>query len=700
MFDKHLKNKVKKSFRLQQDESDCGVAALSSVIRFLDGYIPTENLRTLSGTSVTGSTMLGLLQAGESVGLDTQAYRATINQLKASSFPCLLHVTKYGVMEHFIVCYSYSNGLFLIGDPAEGIVEISESELDSIWISKALLTFSKTSNFIAIKHLNNRKYAWIKNAIKADKGLILTTILLGIVITSLSFATAIFTEKLIDNLLPSRDGMLIIIALCSWFILLIINMGFDYSRKSILLKQTFKLNVRLTNSFIASLLQKPKFFFDSRKKGDFIARLFDIGGIQSSVAVIIGNDLIKLMTLLFAIIIMAFYHLHIGVFLLLLIPVYLAIMYSYNSKLQKANIAVMSEYARNEGNYIDTLTGIEAIIQRSKQSSEASLLNLNFTRFQKSLKEIGLIEMKFKIHTGLLGILSVFLVTIFCIHKVLIQELEIGDMVAILSILGIALNSANQIALSLTHIQEAHVALDRTYDIISTPSESTGQISINNMQTISFKKVSFRFNGHEELFGELEFTVQIGQILCILGDNGSGKSTTLQLIQGFLEPNEGSILINNTDIGEFNIQSVRRLLGVVPQETKIFNESLAYNITLDHNISIEQVHSYCQNLGLQTFVESFHMGLETILGEDGVKASGGQKQLISLLRALYSEPDFLLLDEFTSSMDKNTKQMAIEILQSLGDRVGIILITHEEQFIKNATLKVDLNNFASSTNVT
>lgn len=607
-----------------------------------------------------------------------------------------MHVVKYEVLEHFIVCYAYSEGRFLIGDPSEGISEIKETELSDIWTSKALLTFSVSSTFTSRKNIVRDKYKWIKNAISADRRLVVITIILGVFITLLSFTTTIFTEKLIDNLIPSNAGIRIIIALCSWCVLLFINVGFDYARQNILLMQTLRLNVRLNDNFINSILQKPKFFFDSRKKGDFIARLFDVGRIQSSVAVIIGNDLIKLLTLVVSNIVVCFYNIDVGIFLLLIIPIYSVIIYFSNVKLQEANKAVMLEYARNESSYIDVLSGIEPIIQKLKVSSEAAFLSVNFAKFQKSLQSVGLIEVKFKIQTGLFGILCLFLIVIFCVKSVLSEALELGDMVAILSIAGIALASANQLALSITHLQEAKVALDRTFDIISIPEEIGGRESISKIKSIIFSNVSFRFNGHDELFKNLSFNLETGAFICLIGDNGTGKSTVLQLAQKFLEPNTGIILINNLEFNNLNIKSVRKALGVVPQEIKIFNQSLAYNITLEHNIHVDKLSSFCSDIGISRFINSFHRGLDTILGEDGIKVSGGQRQLIGLARALYSNPDILLLDEFTAAMDTSSKKLALNIISSLRNNIGVIAVTHDEELLKLSTSKVNMNDFSSN----
>ena len=131
MFAKQIKKVAKRSFEFQQDESDCGVAALSSIIQFHGGYVPLERLRAQSGTSTSGTTMLGLLQAGNQAGFITEAYEGTMEELKKLTSPTLLHILKYETIEHYVVCYQFDGVNFLVGDPEDGIKTIGYRELDS-----------------------------------------------------------------------------------------------------------------------------------------------------------------------------------------------------------------------------------------------------------------------------------------------------------------------------------------------------------------------------------------------------------------------------------------------------------------------------------------------------------------------------------------------------------------------------------------
>lgn len=692
MSERQLKRVANKTLELQEDESDCGVAALLSILQYYSSYVSLEELRLLSGTTTVGTTMLGLIQAANKVGLTAEAFEGNNEELKKLSSPTILHVTKYEVLEHYVVCYGYFNEHFIIGDPEDGVKLLTESELNDIWLSHALITFSPSDHLAKKNKTTERKYKWIKEVIKADKSLVISTIILGIVITLLSFSTAIFTEKLVDNLLPSKDPTRIISGLVAWFLLIGVKVFFSYIRELILLRQSFSFNSKLIGDFISRLIHLPKSFFDSRKTGDLISRLFDTERIQRSVAIIISQDVIDIITLILSIVFVSFYHVNIAIFLVVLIPLYFAIVRNYYAVIYKSNKQVMASFARNESTYIDNLTGIESIKQLNRSTSVIKKLQYLFDQYQHEVVKVGRVELSFKLTNDFFGVLSVFFILSYCVLNVVNGNLEVGDMLAIFGIASISLASTNKLAFAITHLQEAKAALDRTFDIISQKGEKQDGEVITGAEKINFDSVSFGFPGRTPLLNEISFSVSKGVIVSIIGENGSGKSTILQLVQSFYKPEAGNIFIDELEIQNIDTKSLRKLIGVVPQESKIFNSSLSYNISLDELADEDEMRQFLEKYHLVEFFNAFPQGLQTILGEEGVKASGGQKQMIGLARALYQNPSFLLLDEFTSAMDKKAEAMALSLVKKLSKKMGVLIISHDPKISTIADVEYELSN--------
>lgn len=143
----NLSKQLKKHFIKQQDQSDCGVACLQMILSFFGGRETFEHLRELSGTQQTGTTMLGLVQAAKEVKLDVQAFKGNTEELKKAEFPAILHITKQGGLNHYVVVFAFQKELFIVADPAEGFLHYSEEELNKVWASQALLLFKKATQF-------------------------------------------------------------------------------------------------------------------------------------------------------------------------------------------------------------------------------------------------------------------------------------------------------------------------------------------------------------------------------------------------------------------------------------------------------------------------------------------------------------------------------------------------------------------------
>jgi ATP-binding cassette subfamily B protein len=199
--------------------------------------------------------------------------------------------------------------------------------------------------------------------------------------------------------------------------------------------------------------------------------------------------------------------------------------------------------------------------------------------------------------------------------------------------------------------------------------------------------------GVKPLLKDISFTLNRGEIIAFLGESGSGKSTLLQLLQRFYNPEKGEVLLNNTDWNKLYISDWRRLVGIVPQEIKLFNGTILENICLDNpKAQVDKVVAFIEKHQLQFFFAQFPQNILTLVGEQGINLSGGQRQMIALVRALYHQPQILLLDEFTSAMDKTLEEFAFMWIERLKTTLGIILITHQRNLAEKANNIYTLEN--------
>lgn len=198
------------------------------------------------------------------------------------------------------------------------------------------------------------------------------------------------------------------------------------------------------------------------------------------------------------------------------------------------------------------------------------------------------------------------------------------------------------------------------------------------IETITLKDISFRFAGRKSLLENVNLTLKRGEFTVLKGEVGSGKSVLLNIIQRFYTPENGSIIINDRlDLANATLPEWRSKIGLVEQDIKIFNGLLLDNITLGEPVTNpEEFIAFLRNLGLESFLSELPAGLSTVIGESGVKLSGGQKQLVALARALYKNPEILLLDEPTSALDDKTAKHVLSLVNSLKQEKIILMITH------------------------
>ena len=292
-------------------------------------------------------------------------------------------------LQHYIVCFGYDKKKekFIISNPASSKIEyFNEKELDTIWKSKALLLCQETNNLVKNKTSKKQKRQWIYTYIKEDINLLSMSLFLGIILAVLSIATAVYSQKLIDVLLPSKDSFKIIASICLLFFLFTIQVFFGYLRNLFLIRQTKDYNTRVVHFFYSSLLKLPKSFFDTRKIGDMVARMNDTSRIQKTISKIIGSIIIDILLVIVISIAIFSYNKTLGLITLLWIPLFTTVVLFFSSKIKQQQKTVMQSYARNESNYIDTIKGIETIKANNREffytKETTSIYKLFQNRFQ------------------------------------------------------------------------------------------------------------------------------------------------------------------------------------------------------------------------------------------------------------------------------------------------------------------------------
>ena len=672
------RKQISQTFTHQHDQSDCGVACLLSVLKYQGGQKNMESLREISGTSKQGTTLLGLYQAAQKLGFKAEAYEADYKYLQKQAQPSILHVIIDNRLQHFVVCYGLEKGKYIIGDPGRGIQEYSEAELAEIWKSKSLLELTPTAGIEQKMAINRNKWIWFKTLVKEDAGLLSAIFMLSLVISILGMVMAVFSQKLIDTILPLKNIEKLIVSLVLVTMLLLARGGIAYITGFLGIRQGKDFNNRLIGRFFESLLYLPKSFFDNRRIGELVERMNDTSRIQSAIAGVIGELLKNFLLVIIGEIVLFIYSPLLGALSLASLPIFGLISWRFHRRIVHGQQEVMVANAHKSSNYVNSMQGIDTIKGSHKEKEFATLNQLIYWHFQENIFNLGRVGISLQVVAEIASVLITIILISLGSWMIIANQLIIGELMAVLGISSSIFPAIVSLAFANISLQGAKVAFDRMYEFSAIRPEFDKETddddgSLLDISAVVSKGVSFRFPGRKQLLKGVSMELFRGEMVALLGESGCGKTTFLNILQRFYEPEEGEIRVNGKQINQVAIAAWRKQTGVIPQDVSLFNGTLIENICIGATPEeMQQCVEFCMQTGLHRFFMELPQNYGTLLGEQGINISGGQKQLVGLARALWKKPKLLILDEPTSAMDRNTENFVLDLLNTILKEPSII----------------------------
>ena len=463
---------------------------------------------------------------------------------------------------------------------------------------------------------------------------------------------------------------------------------------------TFLRNGVLTSlreNLYKKIISMPLPFFSEKKKGDVISRITaDILEIQHSFLSILELIIREPLTIFFMLIAMFLISYKLTVFVLFFIPISGFIIALIGKSLKATSTLVQTEQAEFLSITEETLQGLKVIkgfvselffIDKFKKS------NNKFYKYSNRL--INRQNLASPI-SEFLGI-SVIGALLWYGGQLVLVDLELKP-AAFLTYMGLAygvLTPAKAISKASYSIKKGNAAAERVLEILESESSIKEIKNPINKQSfdseIIFKNVSFKYD-QESVLNNINFKIQKGQTIAIVGQSGSGKSTIANLIPRFYDVCSGEILIDGINIKDLYKSELRKLMGLVSQESILFNDSISNNIKLSNSkVNLKEIEESAKIANANEFIEKFEDGYDLNVGDGGGKLSGGQKQRISIARAVLSNPPIMILDEATSSLDSESEKLVQDALENLMKNRTSIIIAHRLSTIQKADIILVIN---------
>lgn len=680
----------KKYFCIKQLEiKDCGCACLSTICKQYKIEVPIYKIRASTKTDKFGTSIKGLVEGGESIGFSVKAFKATNLKIPDNKIPlpAIAHVLINKSYPHFVVIHKITSKYILVADPAKGIVKYKPEDFSQIW-TKIIITFSKVTDLNEMYRREGLTKKFFE-LIKPQKKLLLNIFLSSILITLFGIIGSFYFKFLLNTVIPNNLKSTLDIFSIGFIILtifLVITSGF---RRQLLIYFSQRLDISLMLDYYTHILNLPLNFFHNRSSGEIISRLDDAYKIRIS----ISTATLTVMIDSFMVIIAGFtlYSESSFLFFITLIPLilYIIIAFIFKRSIENANKISMEAQAELTSYLVQCINGIETIKGFNGEYIVGQQVEKTFIKFiKKSVNLSSINNIQSTIRGAVKAIFGIIIIWIGAL-QVLNGNISLGTLLTFNALLAYFLQPIDNIVNFQSTLQSAIVAAQRLEEIIGTAIEKTKgereKIKTKDLKgNIEFKNVYFRYDNRSITLENISLKAKANTKIALVGESGSGKTTLSKLLMNFYKIEKGEILINGLNINDINLESLRDRIAYISQETFLFNKTILENLTFGNDdASYEDVIDACKKTQIHDYINTLPLRYGTLVEENGSNFSGGQKQRLSIARAILKKPDILVMDEATSNLDSITEKAISQTMDKFMQDKTALIIAHRLNTIKN-----------------
>lgn len=527
---------------------------------------------------------------------------------------------------------------------------------------------------------------------------ILIVFVVAICSAGLSLILPRATMYIIDHVLPERRWTLLNQLGLALLAIIFVQQSFELTRNWLSAKLNARIVFRLRQRLFDRLLALPLHALGDMRTGGITSRLSgDVDAVSGLVQTAVITPSVSTVKILLTLTILVTISWQMALAATLLIPPLVTFNLVYLKRVRPIYRAMRKDRAAIDGRVVETFGGIRVVRAFGRERTEARRYAVQHHTVIRKQLWVNLFE--FAIWTGwgvlmpLCGLLVIWLGGVL----VLQGKATIGGIIAFQMYLMMLLMPMNAIVTSFGQTQQTLAAMERIFDVLRTPIDKPDRPAAlpapRTVERIEFDDVTFAYGDDRPVLRDIKLAVRGGMTVALVGPSGAGKTTLTSLVARFHDPTAGALKLNGVDLRDIRLEEFRSLLGLVQQDVFLFEGTIAENIAYGRrDATMDEIVDAAQRANVHDFIRTFPDGYQTMVGERGVRLSGGQAQRVTIARAMLANPQILILDEATSNLDTESEQRIQESLRLLFADRTVFVIAHRLSTIVDADLIVVLEN--------
>ncbi len=671
------------SLILQSEAAECGLACLAMVATAHGHETDLLTLRRRFELSSRGATLARLMEIGDALGFSQRAVRLELEELPQLATPCILHWN----LNHFVVLVRADATGITILDPAVGERRLTLKEASPHFTGVAL-ELSPNAQF---ERKEEKTPFDLRVLFAGQRGLVKAFIqmsVLSVVLEVFAILMPMLSQWIIDDVVVTRDTPLLAVLALAIFLLALMSLGTRLLRSWIVLGASLSWRVASSANVFRYMIKLPLSYFDKRHTGDVMSRFSSVTQIQDTLTTNLVEAVLDGVISTVTLLMMFIYSPKLAAVGLVVALLYTATRFTVFKPFRQAAEERIVREANAQTYLLETLRGVAAIKFFAKPGWRvAGWMNQQVGLANANVKQQR-IAIGYQAVNGLIGAVEQALVLYLAAQMIIDEKFSIGMLVAFLAYKEQFLTRTLELLERVINLRLLKLQGERLADIVlsdpetPSPHHALAASSPDAPMSLELRNVTFRYApGEEPVLNDVSLKLETGRAVAVIGPSGCGKSTLLKVLSGQVEPESGEVLLNGTPAARLGAQALRSVLGTVFQDDQLFSCSLYDNIAMnDGEATTEKVQAAARAACIHDDIMRMPMAYQTLVGGMGATLSGGQKQRLLLARALYKQPRFLLLDEYTSMLDFDTERQVQNAINALGS--GRFIITHREHSLR------------------